>query len=56
MLMMDHKYRELKGHYQKGDTDKISEVLNVPIHKIKNSSNSIDPEAEIDEATSKLQR
>ena len=30
MLQLDHKYREMKGHYLRGNTDKLSEILNVP--------------------------
>jgi len=31
MLMLDHKYRELKGSLIKGDTKKLAEELKLPV-------------------------
>lgn len=31
MLLLDHKYRELKGSLEKGDTKKLSSELQIPI-------------------------
>ena len=56
MLLLDHKYREMKGHYMWGETDKLSSLLNVPPAQIKIDRQSIDPSEEINAAAEKLQR
>ena len=56
MLLLDHKYREMKGHYMRGETDKLSTLLNVPPAQIKIDRQSIDPSEEINAAAEKLQR
>ena len=56
MLMLDHKYREMKGHYMRGETDKLSSLLNVPPAQIKIDWQTIDPNEEINAAAEKLQR
>ena len=56
MLMMDHKFREMKGHYKRGDTDKLTSMFDIPVITKSKQINLPDPADEIAEAAEKLER
>eukprot|EP00344_Euplotes_crassus_P005110 CAMPEP_0196999432 /NCGR_PEP_ID=MMETSP1380-20130617/4613_1 /TAXON_ID=5936 /ORGANISM="Euplotes crassus, Strain CT5" /LENGTH=64 /DNA_ID=CAMNT_0042416357 /DNA_START=381 /DNA_END=572 /DNA_ORIENTATION=+ len=45
MLLLDHKYRELKGNFEKGNTQSLQQDLKIPVTsksllKLKNKPSS----------------